>query len=78
MELHSMELYLKFHFHKYFHYTHQLIHQLFFFFTYNFYNLNILQLCLLLETPASNLHLHLQVLCRFMCLVSLVLDMLFL
>ena len=40
---HSMELYLKFHFHKYFYYTHQPIYQLFFFYTYNFYNKNNLQ-----------------------------------
>ena len=41
MELHSMELYIKFHFHKYLHYILQLIYRLFFFCTYNFYNLNI-------------------------------------
>ena len=32
------------------------------------------QRCLLLQTLASNLHLHLNVLCHSMCLVSLVLD----
>ena len=45
---HSMKLHLKFHykafhFHQYFHYTLQLIYQLSFLYTYNFYNLNILQ-----------------------------------
>ena len=111
MELHSTKLCLKVHFCKYFQYTHQLIYQLFSFYTYNFYNLNILQhrmiyhihtripnkslshiplsincihshlhlssfhlCCLLLQTLPSNLHLHFQVLCHFMCLVSLVLD----
>ena len=43
MELNLMELYLKFHFHKYFYYNLQLIYQLDFFCTYNFYSLNILQ-----------------------------------
>ena len=43
MELHLMELYLNFHFHEHFHYILQLIYQLFFFYTYNFYNLNVLQ-----------------------------------
>ena len=43
IELHLTELHLKFHFHKYFHYILQLINQLFFFYTYNFYNLNIFQ-----------------------------------
>ena len=42
MELHLMELYVKFNFHKYFHYILQLIYQSSFFYTYNFYNLNIL------------------------------------
>ena len=41
-ELYLMELY-HFHFHKYFHYILQLIFQLLFFYTYNFYNINILQ-----------------------------------
>ena len=42
-ELYLMELYLKFRFHKYFHYILQLIYQLLFFYSYNFYNLNVLQ-----------------------------------
>ena len=49
MELHVMKLHQKFHykafhFHQYFHYILQLIYQLSFFYTYNFYNINILQL----------------------------------
>ena len=36
--------------------------------------LSLFQRCLLLQTIASNLHLHLQVSCHFICLVSLVLD----
>ena len=45
---HSMELHLKFHykafhFREYFHYILQLIYQLFFFYTYNLCNLNIIQ-----------------------------------
>ena len=43
MKLHPIDLYLKFHFHKYFRYILQLIYQLSFFYTYNFYDLNILQ-----------------------------------
>ena len=53
MELHLTELYLMklhpsfhykaFHSHQYFYYILQLIYQLSFFYTYNFYNLNILQ-----------------------------------
>ena len=35
--------YKAFHFHQYFHCILQLIYQLFFFYTYNFYNLNILE-----------------------------------
>ena len=36
--------------------------------------LSLFQRCLLLQTLASDLHLHLQVSCHSMCLVSLVLD----
>ena len=37
-------------------------------------HLSSFYLCLLLQTLASNLHLHVQVLCHSICLVSLVLD----
>ena len=37
-------------------------------------HLSLFQRCLLLETFASNLHLHLQVSCQFICVASLVLD----
>ena len=37
-------------------------------------NISLFQRCLLLQTPASNLHFHLHFSCHFMCLVSLVLD----
>ena len=37
-------------------------------------HLSSFHLCLLLQTLTSNLHLHLQVLCHSVCLVSLVLD----
>ena len=48
MEWHSMKLHLKSHYkafnvHQYFRYILQLIYQLIFFYTYNFYNVNILQ-----------------------------------
>ena len=36
--------------------------------------LPLFHLCLLLQTLSSNLHLHLQVSCHFICLVSLFLD----
>ena len=42
MELNSKFHYKAFHFLQYFEYILQLIYQLFFFYTYNFYNLNIL------------------------------------
>ena len=90
IKLHLKSHYKAFHFHQYFHYFLQLIYQLTFFYTHIFFNLNILQhhiiyhtshlhlpsfhLCLLLQTLASNLHLHLQVLCHSICLVLLVLD----
>ena len=54
IELLLMELYLKFHFHKYFHYILQLTYQLFFFYTYNFYNLNILQYHMIYYTHSHN------------------------
>ena len=37
-------------------------------------HLSLFQSCLLLQTLASNLHLHLQALCYFTCFVSLVFD----
>ena len=37
-------------------------------------HLSSFQRCLLLQNLASSLHLHLHLLCHFMCLVSLVLD----
>ena len=43
MELHLMFHYKAFHFHQYFNCILQLIYQLFLFYTYNSYNLNILQ-----------------------------------
>ena len=56
---HSVELHLKFHykafhFHQYFYYILQLIYQLSFFYTYNFYNLNILQHHIIYHIHAHN------------------------
>ena len=54
MELNLMELYLKFHFHKYFYYILQFIYQLDFFCTYNFYILDILQHHIIYHTHTHN------------------------
>ena len=43
-------------------------------FLHSHLHLSLFQRCLLLQTHASNLHLHLQVSCHSMCLVSLVLE----
>ena len=40
-------------------------------------HLSLFHLCLLLQTLASNLHLHLQFSCRFICLISLVYEILY-
>ena len=42
VELHSKSYNKSFHFDQYFHYTLQVIYQLFYFYTYSFYSLSIL------------------------------------